>query len=127
MAQIVDGPDELLGRTLSLLGDGSTYDGTLGGENEDRAVAARAGTLLRAGRTAGVDIGGDADTCTLAYGPPAAAPRAPPGGGLLGDVCIDDAGILQYETASRPLTRILPSPMVEALLERTEPAWRQSP
>ncbi|MER5181028.1 XdhC/CoxI family protein [Streptomyces sp. NPDC002896] len=63
LAQIVDGPEHLLGRTLSLLGDGSAYDGTLGGENEDRAVAAQARALLRAGRTARVEVGGDADTC----------------------------------------------------------------
>ncbi|MDX2557337.1 XdhC family protein [Streptomyces stelliscabiei] len=63
VAQIVDGPDELLGRTLTLLGDGSAYDGTLGGENEDRAVVAQARALLSAGRTARIDIGGDPDTC----------------------------------------------------------------
>ncbi len=59
----VDGPEDLLGRTLSLLGDGDSaaYDGTLGGDHEDRAgrgAAARA--LLRAGRTARIDIGGSA-------------------------------------------------------------------
>ncbi|MDX3862783.1 XdhC family protein [Streptomyces europaeiscabiei] len=63
VAQIIDGPDELVGRTLTLLGDGRTYDGTLGGENEDRAVVARARALLRTGRTAVIDIGGDPDTC----------------------------------------------------------------
>ncbi|UUU34114.1 XdhC family protein [Streptomyces sp. CA-210063] len=63
VAQIVDGPAEHLGRTLTLLGDGSAYDGTLGGENEDRAVAAQARALLRAGRTARIDIGGHPDTC----------------------------------------------------------------
>ncbi|WP_405813885.1 XdhC family protein [Streptomyces sp. NBC_01390] len=63
VAQVVDGPEELLGRTLSLLGDGSAYDGTLGSDNEDRAVVARARALLRAGRTGVVDVGGDQDTC----------------------------------------------------------------
>ncbi|WP_060905731.1 XdhC family protein [Streptomyces scabiei] len=63
VAQIVDGPDEHLGRTLTLLGDGSAYDGTLGGEDEDRAVVAQARALLRAGRTARIDVGGDPDTC----------------------------------------------------------------
>ncbi|MDT9697992.1 XdhC/CoxI family protein [Streptomyces sp. P17] len=63
VAHVVDGPDELLGRTLTLLGDGSTYDGTMGGENEDRAVVARARALLRAGRTARIDVGGGPDTC----------------------------------------------------------------
>ncbi|MEU0075997.1 XdhC/CoxI family protein [Streptomyces sp. NPDC006332] len=63
VAQVVDGHEDLIGRTLSLLGDGSTYDGTLGSENEDRAVVARARAHLRAGRTAVVDAGGDPDTC----------------------------------------------------------------
>ncbi|MEV0642196.1 XdhC/CoxI family protein [Streptomyces sp. NPDC050619] len=63
LAQIVDGPEHLLGRTLSLLGDGSAYDGTLGSTAEDRAVAAQARALLRAGRTGVVEVGGDADTC----------------------------------------------------------------
>ncbi|MDH6625965.1 xanthine dehydrogenase accessory factor [Streptomyces sp. LBL] len=63
VAQIIDGPEGLLGRTLSLLGDGSAYDGTLGSTREDRAVAAQARALLRAGRTARTEVGGDADTC----------------------------------------------------------------
>ncbi|WP_406498022.1 XdhC family protein [Streptomyces sp. NBC_01604] len=63
LAQIIDGPEELLGRTLALLGDGSAYDGTLGSVREDRAVAAQARALLRAGRTARTEVGGDADTC----------------------------------------------------------------
>ncbi|MFF2128249.1 XdhC family protein [Streptomyces olivochromogenes] len=63
VAQVVDGPDELLGRMLGLLGDGSAYAGTLGREDEDRAVVAQARALLRAGRTARIDVGGDPDTC----------------------------------------------------------------
>ncbi|MGW1711651.1 XdhC family protein, partial [Streptomyces sp. NPDC002156] len=63
VAQIVDGPEALLGRTLTLLGDGSAYDGTVGSEREDRAVAAQARALLRTGRTARTEVGGDADTC----------------------------------------------------------------
>ncbi|MGW0822820.1 XdhC family protein [Streptomyces sp. NPDC002845] len=63
VAQIVDGPEDLLGRTLSVLGDGRAYDGTLGREREDRAVLAQVRALLRAGRTALVEVGGDADTC----------------------------------------------------------------
>ncbi|WP_033319126.1 XdhC family protein [Streptomyces yerevanensis] len=63
LAQIIDGPEDLLGRTLSLLGDGSAYDGTLGSPGEDRAVAAQARALLRAGRTSRIEVGGDADTC----------------------------------------------------------------
>jgi xanthine dehydrogenase accessory factor len=63
VAQVVDGPEDLLGRTLTVLGDGSAYDGTLGGTREDRAVAAQVRALLRAGRTARIEVGGDADTC----------------------------------------------------------------
>ncbi|MGP4006947.1 XdhC family protein [Streptomyces sp. 4N124] len=63
VAQVVDGPEELLGRSLCVLGDGSAYDGTLGSAREDRAVAAQARALLRAGRTGLVEVGGDADTC----------------------------------------------------------------
>ncbi|MFF3373754.1 XdhC family protein [Streptomyces sp. NPDC002680] len=63
VAQIVDGPEALLGRTLTVLGDGSAYDGTVGSEREDRAVAAQARALLRTGRTARTEVGGDADTC----------------------------------------------------------------
>ncbi|MGW3725048.1 XdhC family protein [Streptomyces sp. NPDC000851] len=63
VAQVVDGPPELLGRTLSVLGSGSLYDGTLGGEREDQAIAAQTHAHLAAGRTGLVDIGGDSDTC----------------------------------------------------------------
>ncbi|QOV36837.1 XdhC family protein [Streptomyces ferrugineus] len=63
VAQVIDGPQRLLGRTLSVFGGGSAYDGTLGGRQEDRAVATQVRALLRAGRTARVEIGGDADTC----------------------------------------------------------------
>ncbi|WP_371579549.1 XdhC family protein [Streptomyces sp. NBC_01314] len=63
VAQIVDGPEELVGRTLCLFGDGSAHYGTLGGAREDRAVTAQARALLRAGRTGLVEVGGDADTC----------------------------------------------------------------
>ncbi|MBT3155351.1 XdhC family protein [Streptomyces sp. CHD11] len=63
VAQVVDGPEELLGRTLSVSGDGGAYDGSLGDERQDRAVAAQAHALLRAGRTARVEVGGDAGTC----------------------------------------------------------------
>ncbi|WNM31959.1 XdhC/CoxI family protein [Streptomyces sp. Li-HN-5-11] len=63
VAHVVYGPVHLLGRTLSVLGDGNAYDGTLGSEEGDRTVAAQARALLRAGRTARVEIGGDADTC----------------------------------------------------------------
>ena len=63
VAQVVDGPRRLLGRTLSVLGDGSAYDGTLGDGKRDRVVATQVRALLRAGRTARVEIGGDAAIC----------------------------------------------------------------
>jgi xanthine dehydrogenase accessory factor len=63
VAQVVDGPQHLLGRTLSVFGGGSAYDGTLGSRQEDRAVATQVRALLRAGRTARIEVGGDADSC----------------------------------------------------------------
>ncbi|MER7404764.1 XdhC/CoxI family protein [Streptomyces sp. NPDC000070] len=79
VAQVIDGPQRLLGRTLSVLGGGSAYDGTLGSRQEDRAVATQVRALLRAGRTARVEVGGDADTCpeklTLLVHTHAAPPR----------------------------------------------------
>ncbi|MFJ9714208.1 XdhC family protein [Streptomyces sp. NPDC101234] len=61
VAQIVDGPEALLGRTLHVAS--RTYDGTLGGEDADRAVTAQARALLRAGRTARIEVGGEGSTC----------------------------------------------------------------
>ncbi|MDO0938167.1 XdhC family protein [Streptomyces sp. DG2A-72] len=79
VAQVVDGPRRLLGRTLSVFGGGSAYDGTLGSRQEDRAVVTQVRALLRAGRTARVEVGGDADTCpeklTLLVHTHAAPPR----------------------------------------------------
>ncbi|MGW0758584.1 XdhC family protein [Streptomyces sp. NPDC002814] len=66
VAHIIDGPGELLGRTLHVPAEGphdGTHDGTLGGENEDQVVVAHARALLRAGRTARIEVGGDTDTC----------------------------------------------------------------
>ncbi|MEU9291397.1 XdhC/CoxI family protein [Streptomyces sp. NPDC048275] len=63
VAQIIDGPEELLGRTLSVTGGDSTHDALTGGEDWERAVAAQARALLRAGRTGRVEVGGDAATC----------------------------------------------------------------
>ncbi len=63
VAQVVDGPDGLLGSTVSVLGDGRAVGGTLDDRPMARAVTDRARALLRAGRTALVTLGGDADTC----------------------------------------------------------------
>ncbi|NGO09084.1 xanthine dehydrogenase [Streptomyces sp. HC44] len=63
VAQIVDGPRDLLGSTLSVLGDGSMTYGTLDGGPAGQLVADEARALLRAGRTARVTVGGEADTC----------------------------------------------------------------
>ncbi|MDT0567093.1 XdhC/CoxI family protein [Streptomyces sp. DSM 3412] len=62
VAQVIDGPGELIGRTLHIP-DAGPHDGTLGGETEDKVVVAPARALLRVGRTARVEVGGDADTC----------------------------------------------------------------
>jgi xanthine dehydrogenase accessory factor len=64
VAQVVDGPAELLGRTLSLVGHDGAHEGTLGGGTRlDAAVAAQARALLQAGRTGRIEVGGDGDTC----------------------------------------------------------------
>ncbi|MFD5910591.1 XdhC family protein [Streptomyces massasporeus] len=63
VAQVVDGPEGLLGGTLCVLGDVDVVRGTLNDAEVDRAVAERASALLRAGRTARVEVGGDAETC----------------------------------------------------------------
>jgi xanthine dehydrogenase accessory factor len=79
VAQVVDGPQHRLGRTLAVLGGGSAYDGTLGSRQEDRAVATQVRALLRAGRTARVEVGGESDACpeklTLLVHTHAAPPR----------------------------------------------------
>ncbi|WP_405529061.1 XdhC family protein [Streptomyces canus] len=63
VAQVVDGPHHLLGRTLCVLGDGAVSCGTLDGGLTDRAVTAQASALLRSGRTARVELGQDPETC----------------------------------------------------------------
>ncbi|GGU41310.1 hypothetical protein GCM10010244_79400 [Streptomyces coeruleorubidus] len=57
VAQVIDGPGELVGRTFHIPDEGA-HDGTPGEENEDRAVVAQARALLRAGRTARIEVGG---------------------------------------------------------------------
>ncbi|MFD5270465.1 XdhC family protein [Streptomyces sp. NPDC058335] len=63
VAQVVDGPEHLLGSTLSVLGGDRTAHGRVDDGPVNRAVADRARALLRAGRTARVDIGGEGDGC----------------------------------------------------------------
>ncbi|MFJ9026488.1 XdhC family protein [Streptomyces sp. NPDC102259] len=63
VAQIVNGPERLLGRTSCVLGDVDTAHATLDDGELDRTVTDQAAVLLRAGRTARVEVGGDADTC----------------------------------------------------------------
>ncbi|WP_416966711.1 XdhC family protein [Streptomyces sp. 4F14] len=75
VAQVIDGPQRLLGRTLSLLRDGSAYGGTLGSRQEDRTVAGRALPLLRAGRTARVEVDAGPQKLTLLVHSSAAPPR----------------------------------------------------
>ncbi|MEU1303707.1 XdhC family protein [Streptomyces shenzhenensis] len=59
LAQVVQGPLPLLGRTLHIDAEGrGTYHGTLGDERVDRSVATQASAQLRAGRTACVEVGG---------------------------------------------------------------------
>ncbi|WP_406169983.1 XdhC family protein [Streptomyces canus] len=63
VAQVVDGHDDLLGSTLGVFGDGHSAHGCVDGGPADREVTDRARALLRAGRTARVDIGGTGDGC----------------------------------------------------------------
>ncbi|MEV0221350.1 XdhC/CoxI family protein [Streptomyces sp. NPDC050704] len=63
VAQVVEGPHGMVGRMLCVLADGTASYGTLDGGPTDRVVTAQAGALLRSGRTARAELGGDADTC----------------------------------------------------------------
>ncbi|WP_406437290.1 XdhC family protein [Streptomyces sp. NBC_01613] len=63
VAQIVDGPAALVGRTLSLVGYDGAPDGSLVGTGEGKAVTAQARAMMHAGRTGRIEVGGDADTC----------------------------------------------------------------
>jgi xanthine dehydrogenase accessory factor len=63
VAQVVDGPEPLLGSTLSVLGDDHAAYGSVAGGPANRAVADQTRALLRAGRTARVDIGGEGGGC----------------------------------------------------------------
>ncbi|MFD9429581.1 XdhC family protein [Streptomyces sp. NPDC060002] len=63
VAQVVDGPERLLGLTLSVLGADQVVCGAVDDGPANRAVADQARALLRAGRTARVDLGGTGDGC----------------------------------------------------------------
>ncbi|MET7695112.1 XdhC/CoxI family protein [Streptomyces sp. NPDC005483] len=63
VAQVVDGPEHLLGSTLSVHGGDHAAHGRVDGGPADRVVADQARAQLRAGRTARVDIGGTGDEC----------------------------------------------------------------
>lgn len=62
VAQVVDGPEELMGGMLYVDATGGIHPGTLTGAVL-REAGAQSWALLRAGRTARSEIGGDADTC----------------------------------------------------------------
>jgi xanthine dehydrogenase accessory factor len=62
VAQVVEGPEELLGGTLYVDAAGGTRHGPLTGALR-REIGAQAWALLRAGRTARAEVGGDAGTC----------------------------------------------------------------
>ncbi|MGW6926428.1 XdhC family protein [Streptomyces sp. NPDC054950] len=63
VAQVVDGPEELRGATLSVFGDSWIADSALGDGPTGRTVADLATSQLRTGRTALRTLGQDADTC----------------------------------------------------------------
>ena len=62
VAQIVDGPPDLLGATVSICGDGQVISGVPDHGSND-TLAEEALALLRAGRTARVDLGGSGPGC----------------------------------------------------------------
>lgn len=64
VVQVVDGPVGLLGATLSVLGNGRVISGMLGDGSMDTALVDEVLSLLRAGRTARVAIGGSGQGCT---------------------------------------------------------------
>ncbi|MFF1308551.1 XdhC family protein [Streptomyces sp. NPDC058307] len=61
VAQVVDGPEDVVGAMLSIVDD--RVHGNAGSGPSSRAVADQAHALLRSGRTARVAIGGQADDC----------------------------------------------------------------
>ncbi|WP_128434656.1 XdhC family protein [Streptomyces cyaneus] len=63
VAQVVAGPSDLIGSTLSVLADGSVTYGSLDGGPTDKLVAEEARALLRAGSTTRVTVGGNGDGC----------------------------------------------------------------
>ncbi len=63
VAQLVAGPRDLIGSTLSVLSDDSVTHGTLDGGPADKLVAEEARALLRTGLTTRVTVGGHGDGC----------------------------------------------------------------
>ncbi|WP_105971147.1 XdhC family protein [Streptomyces geranii] len=57
LAQIVDGPGELVGRILHIPDEGA-HVGTLGTADDDRAIVAHAREVLKAGSTARIEASG---------------------------------------------------------------------
>ncbi|MEV6094680.1 XdhC family protein, partial [Streptomyces cellulosae] len=63
LARVVEGPEHLRGRALTVLADGS-YEGGFGAHPElDRTVVAEAGAFLDAGRTGTVETGEEGSRC----------------------------------------------------------------
>ncbi|MFE9674559.1 XdhC family protein [Streptomyces sp. NPDC006259] len=63
VAQVVDGPDPLLGATLSIHGDDQVAHGTVGDGPANRAIADQARALMRTGRSGRAAVGGEGDDC----------------------------------------------------------------
>ncbi|MEU3955465.1 XdhC/CoxI family protein [Streptomyces achromogenes] len=63
LARVVRGPDELLGRVLSVRSDGRPGGGLGGHPDLDRTAAAEARAMLEAGRTGTVDLSADGSHC----------------------------------------------------------------
>ncbi|KJK39415.1 xanthine dehydrogenase [Streptomyces variegatus] len=63
VAQMVAGPRDLIGSTLTVLSGDSVTHGALDGGPADKLVAEEARSLLRAGRTTRATVGGNGDGC----------------------------------------------------------------
>ncbi|MGC0397416.1 xanthine dehydrogenase accessory factor [Streptomyces sp. SAI-126] len=63
VAQVVTGPRDLIGSTLTVLADGSVTYGTLDDGPTQNLVTEEARALLRAGRTTRITVGGNGNGC----------------------------------------------------------------